>query len=61
MLKDKIENKNNKVSNGYISVTNLTDEQLSIISSNGTFKNEVNVLLSNPNALLFLKIILNQQ
>ena len=49
------EHPNNKVSNGYISITNLTDDQLDIISSNSKFKSEMENLLSNPNALLLFK------
>ena len=45
----------NKVYHQYISVTNLTDEQLDIVATNGNFKFEVNTILSNPNALLLFK------
>lgn len=45
----------NKISNGYISITNLTDDQLDVISSNGKFKSDMETILSNPNALLLFK------
>jgi hypothetical protein len=45
----------NQVSGRYISVTNLTEQQLNFLAANGKFTDELNSLLSNPNALSYFK------